>query len=85
VEQTDMLSYFPEPMLTIPGYRERVGRLALVESFATDTIGIVTPRSAQLGVAGQCFVDCLFQVIRRRARSARPEDVELFDTLELLI
>ncbi|MGH8374769.1 MAG: LysR family transcriptional regulator [Pseudomonas sp.] len=85
VEQTDMLSYFPEPMLTIPGYREKVGRLVLAETFATDTIGIVTPRNAQLGVAGQCFVDCLFQVIRRRARSARPEDVELFDTLELLI
>lgn len=85
VEQTDMLSYFPEPMLTIPGYRERVGRLDLAQTFATDTIGIVTPRNAQLGVAGQCFVDCLFQVIRRRARSAKPEDVELFDTLELLI
>ncbi|MGE8149635.1 LysR family transcriptional regulator [Pseudomonas vancouverensis] len=85
VEQTDMLSYFPEPMLIIPGYRERVGRLALEETFATDTIGIVTRRNAQLGVAGQCFVDCLFQVIRRRARSAKAEDVALFDTLELLI
>ncbi|KAB0495836.1 LysR family transcriptional regulator [Pseudomonas vancouverensis] len=85
VEQTDMLSYFPEPMLTIPGYRERVGRLALEETFATDTIGIVTRRNAQLGVAGQCFVDCLFQVIRRRARSAKAEDAALFDTLELLI
>lgn len=85
IEQTDMLSYFPEPMLTLPIYRERVGRLALAETFATDTIGIVTPRDARLGVAAQCFVDCLFQVIRRRARSARPEDVELFDTLDLLI
>lgn len=85
MEQTDMLSYFPEPMLTVPIYRERVARLALAESFATDVIGIVTPRNAQLGVAAQCFVDCLLQVIRRRARSARAEDVALFDTLELLI
>lgn len=85
IEQTDMLSYFPEPMLTVPGYRERVRRLALAETFTTDTIGIVTPRNAQLGVAAQCFVECLLQVIRRRARSARPEDVELFDTLDLLI
>ncbi|NUT78826.1 LysR family transcriptional regulator [Pseudomonas sp. C1C7] len=85
IEQTDMLSYFPEPMLTVPIYRERVARLELVERFATDTIGIVTPRNAQLGVAAQCFVDCLLQVIRRRARSARVEDVELFDTLQLLI
>lgn len=85
VEQTDMLSYFPEPVLTVPYYRERVARLELAESFATDTLGIVTPRNAQLGAAAQCFVDCLFQVIRRRARSARPEDVQLFDTLQLLI
>ncbi|VVP67424.1 HTH-type transcriptional regulator TsaR [Pseudomonas fluorescens] len=85
IEQTDMLSYFPEPMLTVPIYRERVARLDLAETFATDVIGIVTPRNAQLGVAAQCFVDCLLQVIRRRARSARAEDVALFDTLALLI
>ncbi|WP_438301545.1 LysR family transcriptional regulator [Pseudomonas sp. NMS19W] len=85
IEQTDMLSYFPEPMLTVPGYRERVARLDLAETFANDVIGIVTPRNAPLGAAAQCFVDCLLQVIRRRARSARPEDVELFDTLGLLI
>lgn len=85
IEQTDMLSYFPEPMLTVPGYRERVARLDLAETFANDVIGIVTPRNAPLGAAAQCFVDCLLQVIRRRARSARPEDVELFDTLSLLI
>ncbi|MGE8064510.1 LysR family transcriptional regulator [Pseudomonas sp. NPDC089569] len=85
IEQTDMLSYCPEPMLTVPIYRERVRKLPLAESFATDTIGIVTPRNGQLGVAAQCFVECLLQVIRRRARSARPEDVQLFDTLELLI
>lgn len=85
IEQTDMLSYFPEPMLTVPAYRERVARLPLAESFATDTIGIVTPRNAQLGVGAQCFVECLLQVIRRRARSARPEDVQLFDTLDLLV
>jgi molybdate transport repressor ModE-like protein len=85
IEQTDMLSYFPEPMLTVPMYGERVARLPLKEAFATDTIGIVTTRNVQLGVAAQCFVECLTQVIRRRARSARKEDVELFDTLELLI
>ena len=85
VEQTDMLSYFPEPVLTVPYYRERARRLELVEEFAIDTIGIVTPRNAQMGVAAQCFVECMFQVLRRRARSTRPEDVRLFDTLELLI
>lgn len=85
IEQTNMLSYIPQPILTVPMYSERVQRLELTETFATDTIGIVTPRNAQLGVAAQCFVDCLLQVIRRRARSARKEDVRLFDTLELLI
>jgi len=85
LEQTDMLSYCPEPMLTVPIYGERLARLDLVETLATDTIGIVTSRNTQLGAAAQCFVDCLVQVIRRRARSARPEDTRLFDTLDLLI
>ncbi|RWU19236.1 LysR family transcriptional regulator [Pseudomonas alkylphenolica] len=85
MEQTDMLGYCPEPMLTVPIYRERVARLDLAESFATDTIGIVTPRNTQLGTAAQCFVDCLLQVIRRRARSSKADDRQLFDTLRLLI
>ncbi|MCW3481995.1 LysR substrate-binding domain-containing protein [Neisseriaceae bacterium JH1-16] len=85
LEQTDMLSYCPEPMLIVPMYAERVAPLKLAERFATDTIGIVTPRNAQLGTAAQCFVDCLLQVIRRRARSAKVEDTRLFDTLDLLI
>jgi molybdate transport repressor ModE-like protein len=85
LEQTDMFSYCPEPMLTVPTYAERVAKFELAERFATDTIGIVTPRNAQLGAAAQCFVDCLLQVIRRRARSAKPEDTRLFDTLDLLI
>ncbi|WP_349975039.1 LysR substrate-binding domain-containing protein [Pseudomonas sp. WHRI 8519] len=85
MEQTDMLGYCPEPMLTVPMYQERIVRLNLAESFATDTIGIVTPRNAQLGAAAQVFVECLLQTIRRRARSSRPEDTVLFNTLKLLI
>ncbi|TDF82335.1 LysR family transcriptional regulator [Pseudomonas sp. H9] len=85
IEQTDMLSYCPEPMLTVPIYRERVSKLELEETFATDTIGIVTPRNTQLGAAAQCFVECLLQVVRRRARSNKREDRELFDAVGLLI
>lgn len=83
--QTNMLSYFPKPILTDPMYSERVRCLKLAEHFATDVIGIVKPRNAQLGVAARCFVDCLESVIKRRARSAKPEDTRLFDTLSLLI
>lgn len=85
MEQTDMLGYCPEPMLTVPMFGERVVRLDLAEAFATDTIGIVTPRNAPLGAAAQAFVDCLLQTIRRRSRSARAEDTVLFNTLKLLI
>ncbi|AQY65628.1 LysR family transcriptional regulator [Pseudomonas veronii] len=85
VAQTDMLSYFPRPILTVPMFSDRVQCLELIETNEKDIIGIVTPRNAQLGVAAQCFVDCLTQVIRRRARSANMEDVRLFDTLDLLI
>lgn len=85
MEQTDMLGYCPEPMLTVPMFAERVNRLNLAESFATDTIGIVTPRNSQPGSAAQCFIDCILQVIRRRSRSSKAEDRRLFDTLQMLI
>ncbi|MGX1186463.1 LysR family transcriptional regulator of abg operon [Pseudomonas sp. F-14 TE3623] len=84
-EQTDMLSYFPKPILCAPLYAGRVMSLHLKEHFATDIIGITQLRNTQLGVAAQCFVECLLQVIRRRARSSKKEDVCLFDTLTLLI
>lgn len=84
-EQTEMLSYFPKPILASNMYSDRVRCLELNESFATDLIGIVTPRNNLLGAAAQCFVDCLYQVIRRRARSSNPKDVSLFDTLSLLV
>ncbi|RON80879.1 LysR family transcriptional regulator [Pseudomonas fluorescens] len=85
LEQTDMLSYCPEPMLTVPGLHGRMVRLDLDESFATDIIGIVTSRNSQPGIAAQCFIDCILQVVRRRSRSSKMEDRHLFDTLELLI
>ncbi|WP_249674082.1 LysR family transcriptional regulator [Pseudomonas abieticivorans] len=85
MEHTDMVSYCPEPMLTVPMFQERITRLNLRESFATDTIGIVTPRNTQLGTAAQCFVDCLLQVVRRRSRSSKSEDRRLFDTLKVLV
>lgn len=84
MEQANMLSYCPEPMLTVPMFKERIVKLELSERFATDIIGIVTPRNAQLGSAAQCFVECLLHVIRRRSRSSKPEDRSLFDTLQLL-
>jgi LysR family transcriptional regulator of abg operon len=84
-EQTEMLSYFPKPILASTIYSDRVRCLHLNESFATDLIGIVTPRNNLLGAAAQCFVECLYQVIKRRARSSHPKDVSLFDTLSLLI
>lgn len=80
-----MLGYCPEPMLTVPMYQERVAKLNLTEPFATDTIGIVNPRNTQLGIAAQCFVDCLLQVIRRRVRSSKPQDRQLFDNIKQLI
>ncbi|WP_346831646.1 hypothetical protein ABDX87_03675 [Pseudomonas abietaniphila] len=84
MKQTNMLSHCPEPMLTVPTFKERILKLELSETCATDTIGIVTSRYAQLGSAAQCFVECLLHVIRRRSRSWKPEDRHLFDTLQLL-
>lgn len=48
-------------------------------------LGIVTRRSSTQSDAARCFIDCLLQVIRRHARSARKEDLALFRTLTLLI
>jgi hypothetical protein len=60
-------------------------RISYANSSATVSGSAWPAANLQLGTAVQCFVDCLLQVIRRRARSARSEDRELFELLQLLI
>ncbi|WP_244306028.1 LysR family transcriptional regulator [Paraburkholderia lacunae] len=59
--------------------------LKLKEAFEPRQLSIVTRRNSTLGSAALGFIECLLQVIRLHARSAKKEDLALFDTLTLLV
>lgn len=80
-----MLSFCPAPMLTTEPFRDWVQPLALQERFTPYRMGIVRRRDMPSNTLAQGFIDCLLQEVRRRARSARPEDSQLFEHCQLLI
>ncbi|MPV58265.1 LysR family transcriptional regulator [Burkholderia sp. HI2761] len=85
LEQADMCTWCPTILAAVPPFGERMRALSLKETFEPRELGIVTRRSSTLSDAARCFIDCLLQVIRRHARSARKEDLALFRTVSLLI
>ncbi|MEX3840159.1 LysR substrate-binding domain-containing protein [Paraburkholderia sp. BR10882] len=85
VEQADMCTWSPTILSHVPPFGGRLRSLALREAFEPRQLGIVTRRNSTLSRAAVAFIDCLLQVIRRHARSAKKEDLALFKTLELLI
>ncbi|MEM5422015.1 LysR substrate-binding domain-containing protein [Paraburkholderia ferrariae] len=85
VEQADMCTWSPTILSHVPPFGGRLRSLALREAFEPRQLGIVTRRNSTLSRAAVAFIDCLLQVIRRHARSAKKEDLDLFKTLELLI
>jgi DNA-binding transcriptional LysR family regulator len=85
VEQADMCTWSPTILSHVPPFGGRLRPLALREAFEPRQLGIVTRRNSTLSRAAAAFIDCLLQVIRRHARSAKKEDLALFETLELLI
>jgi len=85
VERADMCTWGPTIMSTAPPVLGRIVALELAEAFEPRQLSIVTRRNGSLSNAALCFTDCLLQVIRRHARSAKREDRELFETLRLLV
>ncbi|WP_322028476.1 LysR family transcriptional regulator [Paraburkholderia sp. J76] len=85
VEQASMCTWSPTILSHVPPYGGRLRPLALCETFEPRQLGIVTRRNTPLSRAALAFVDCLLQVIRRHARSAKKDDLALFRTLKLLI
>ncbi|MDF5939685.1 LysR substrate-binding domain-containing protein [Pseudomonas aeruginosa] len=68
------------PAVARPG-----GAAGAAETFEPRRLGIITRRGGALSNPAQCFVECLLQVIRRHARSAKKDDRRLFETLRLLV
>ncbi|KVL07989.1 LysR substrate-binding domain-containing protein [Burkholderia sp. MSMB1826] len=85
LEQADMCTWCPTILAAVPPFGERMRALSLKETFEPRELGIVTRRSSTLSDAARCFIDCLLQVVRRHARSARKDDLALFKTVSLLI
>jgi LysR family transcriptional regulator, regulator of abg operon len=84
VENADMCTWCPAIIAAGPSFRIPLRALSLKEQFEPVGLSIITRRNGTLSSAAGCFVECLLQVIRRHARSARKEDVALFETLTLL-
>lgn len=85
VEQADMCTWSPTILSLVPPFGGRLRPLALREHFEPRQLSVVTRRNSTLSSAAVCFVECLLKVIRRHARSARKDDLALFETLTLLI
>lgn len=85
LEQADMCTWCPTVLSRVPPFGARLRALALEEVFEPRQLGIVTRRNGTLSSAALCFIECLLQVIRRHARSARKDDLALFQTVTLLI
>jgi LysR family transcriptional regulator of abg operon len=84
VRHNDMLSHCLEPLLLIDLVRDWVQPLQVAERFETSRVSVVGLRAAMRSQAGKCFVDCLTETIRKRARSAREANRKQFDLVEFL-
>ncbi|MDN0083202.1 LysR substrate-binding domain-containing protein [Crenobacter sp. SG2305] len=85
IERAEMCTWAPAILSMAPAFLGRLQTVTLTETFTPRQLSIVTRRNSTLSSAAQCFIDCLLQVIRRHARSAKKEDQQLFDTLTLLV
>jgi LysR family transcriptional regulator of abg operon len=85
VERAEMCTWCPSILQVAPPFKGRMAMLKLKEAFEPRQLSIVTRRNSTLGSAALGFIECLLQVIRLHARSARKEDLALFDTLTLLV
>lgn len=85
VERADMCTWGPALLSKAPAFLGRLVAPPLAERFDARQLSIVRRQSSALSSSATCFIDCLLQVMRRHARSARREDRELFETLQLLV
>ncbi|WP_166365919.1 LysR family transcriptional regulator [Pseudomonas akapageensis] len=85
VERADMCTWGPAILGTAPPFLGRLACLRLAEQFEPRQLSIVTRRNGALSNAAVCFTECLLEVIKRHARSAKKEDRQLFETLRLLV
>ncbi len=72
-------------MSLVPAFRDKVSIVPLKETFGPRELSIITRRNSPRSGAALCFIECLLKVIRRHARSAKKEERQLFDTLQMLI
>jgi len=85
VERADMCTWGPTILSTAAPFLGRLVPVPLNEQFEPRHLSIVTRRNVALSNPAVCFTECLLQVIRRHARSAKKEDRVLFETLRLLV
>jgi LysR family transcriptional regulator of abg operon len=85
VEHADMCTWSPTILSRVPPFGGRLSPLSLSEDFEPRQLSIVSRRNSTMSNAAVCFAECFLKTLRRHARSARKDDLALFETLSLLI
>lgn len=85
VQHAEMCTWSPVAMSLVPAFRDTVVALNLEQTFEPQQLSIISRRSSPHSSAALCFIDCLINAMRRRARSSKKEEQQLFSTLEMLI
>lgn len=83
VQQTDMLTYCPWPLVETAALRGRVVALQLRERFAPRTVGVIRRINEKPTVAAQHFIAHFMAQVRASANSVDPELRRVFYSVDL--
>jgi len=84
LQQTDLLSIFPWPLVEVNIAKENLRALPLGEVVDETIVSITSRRGVPASPAGACFIECLREVIDEGARSKDADRRRLFHSIELL-
>lgn len=84
VQQTDMLTYCPWPLIETSQVRGQLQALHLHETFTPHVVGLVRRRHEALTAPVKRFLACFASEIRRAAQSTVPEMRRIFHSIDVI-
>ncbi|MCJ0763611.1 LysR substrate-binding domain-containing protein [Variovorax terrae] len=84
VQQTDMLTFCPWPLVETEGLRTSLLALQLRERFRTNTVGIIRRAQETPTHAAACFIELFLAEVRAWARSDEPAMRRVLHSVDLL-
>lgn len=84
VQQTDMLSFCPWPLVETEGLRERISALQLKERFQNSIVGVVRRIGEAPTPAARCFVSLFLDQVRAWLASGQLEMRRVLHSVDIL-